>query len=164
MGIELGGVFRQSGLPGRGSTSTHHLSPVTTFLTSPFPVLICAESLHFITHILWGVCCLCWSLGVGERHGQSMIWGQWAIHDLLPPNFYRYSEGNLDDLTPSKTRKLLINDFIKLPCCVRFLTWTEKNIIKSVMTKLLCVIHFHSENVCFHNQLYSHVYLLCCFC
>ena len=47
----------------------------------------------------------------------------WAIHDLLPPNFYRYSEGNLDDLTPSKTRKLLINDFIKLPCCVRFLTW-----------------------------------------
>ena len=75
MGIELGGVFRQSGLPGRGSTTpTHHLSPVTTFLTSPFPVLICAESLHFISHILGGIHCLCWSLGVGERHGQSVIY------------------------------------------------------------------------------------------
>ena len=41
---------------------------------------------------------------------------------FIAPNFHRYSEGNLDDLTPSKTRKLLINDFIKLPCCVRFLT------------------------------------------
>ena len=55
VGIEFGGVFRQSGLPGCGSTTlTHHLFPVTIILTSlPFPVLIAPNSLPFITLILY---------------------------------------------------------------------------------------------------------------
>ena len=67
-----------------------------------------------------------WSLGVGERHGWVENRGRTFIHDLLPPNFHRYSEGNLDDWPQARPENCLINDLSN--CCVVSVFWHEPKV------------------------------------
>ena len=97
MGIELGGVFRKSG---RGSTTpTLHLSPVTTFLTSPFLVLICTESLHFITHFITHISVVFVGRWVSVR-GMGNPW-------FIAPKFSPLFRGQFGWFDPKQDQKIV---------------------------------------------------------